>query len=119
MSRGGAAVPWWQVVLVFVGTPLLIVGLITVVVLATTRPRVPDGVVAAARAEEQGARSEAEDEGERGSRADADDESSAEDESRPGAESTSVDMPEGVDEPAVGSPGVDGDSEADCGGENG
>ncbi len=109
--------PWWQVVLVFGGTPLLIVGLITVVVLATTRPRVPDGVVAAARAKEQGARSEAEDEGERGS--DADEESSAEDESRPGAESTSADMPEGVEGPAVGSPGVDGDSEADCGGENG
>lgn len=103
--------PWWQVVLVFGGTPVLIAGLITVVVLATTRPRVPDGVAAASRAAEQDAQSEAKDEGERGSPGDANDEST------PDAESTSADMPEDVGEPAVGGPGVDGDSETDCGGE--
>ena len=39
---------WWQVMLVFVGIPVVVVVLITVVVLRFTVARVPDGLTRAA-----------------------------------------------------------------------
>jgi hypothetical protein len=45
---------WWQVLLVFVATPLLLFALITVVVWRFSTARVPDGLVARARPETSG-----------------------------------------------------------------
>ncbi len=41
---------WWQILLVFVGIPIVVFLLVTVVVLRFTTPQVPDGVL---RAREQ------------------------------------------------------------------
>ncbi len=39
----------WQVVLVFVGIPAALIGLITLTVLCLSQARVPDGIAAAQR----------------------------------------------------------------------
>ena len=42
---------WWQAILIFVAIPGALFAVITVVVLLTSHPRVPDGIAAAAKAE--------------------------------------------------------------------
>lgn len=41
---------WWQVLLVFVGIPLAMSAVITIVVLLTSHPKVPAGIAAATAA---------------------------------------------------------------------
>lgn len=42
---------WWQVILIFGGVPAALFGAITLLVLLTSRARVPDGIAAAAEAD--------------------------------------------------------------------